>query len=834
MSSIEARARLRKEDDDDDGASPPWKKKAKSESPAASSSSTSKKQQQKQKQSSLLQFFGGNNIDIKKNNKSTTEPKTKTKADSSKEDPRRNQDTNDNKDDDDVIIPCYVPSDPKAEWSVVQNCMLVRSMKKEEPRTKAAAFDVDGTLLVWRTAGWPSKFEDYELWNLTVLDKLRELHDHQGYKLVFLSNQGAIRGAFTGKKATFVKSLLEWLAHRIINRPVHIVLSTNKKLGYHKPNPGMWQICEQHCNRGIPFNLEESFFVGDSVGDDDPQGGVDEKFAQNVSKLHATKEGTMPLLKFYTPTEYFGISNSDKRSSKQKVFLSSDYDAPPSMALQTRKALLGGYLQGPIMLLLAGVQGSGKSTFSEKLLCRRRQDQNGDGSVPHSDDHGGGVDTQDDTQRQGCAWVHLCQDTINKGKPGNREAVEKATRQAIRNGCSVIIDRMHLDKIQRKHFVDIAMELHVPVHILVFRPPKDVIAKRVLERSKHPGGVEGEKGMRMALASLSRLQMPTYHGGESFALITCLQQEAHVHQWSTFYRQVLHPIHKPITTNIELQRRASLSCGMSMPCLVLGTMNVGKRVACQVVSSALDLGWRAVDTAPTYKNEDVVGESLQASTKTPFVIVKVPKRVTQPAQVREELEASLEKLKIKKASLLLLHWPCDVIHAGTLKAVWEAMEQCVSDGMVRSIGVSNFSVDALRQLLPHCTIIPSVNQVERHPLLPQMELLDFCINQGIVVQAHTCLGQGKLLTHQVVVEVAKEAKLTPAQVLVQWNVRHGVSACCKAASKDHQEELLRPFHATESALRPEHMKALDDIKEQKRFVAPPFMMVPGAAYSWRT
>lgn len=699
-----------------------------------------------------------------------------------------------------LVIPTRVSPDPQARWKVVKNCMLVRSTK-EEPRTKAAAFDVDGTLLVWRIAGWPSQFQHYELWSTTIISKLQALHDQEGYKLVLFSNQGAIRSAHTGKKATFIKALFEWLA-QTINRPVHIVLSTDKKLGYHKPNAGMWEICEKHCNSGIPFEIEKSFFVGDSVAvEGDPQGGVDEQFAQNVGKLKGS------ILKFYPPTDYFGPSDSEKR--KRQGIL-ADYDAPPTRALEARKALLSGYLEGPILLILTGVQGSGKSTFCQQLVL--------------------GTEKDSGESEGGSAWVHLSQDTINKGKPGKREMVEAKTREALLDGCSVVVDRTHLDPAQRKYFVDIAKELKVPVHVLVFQTSKDIIAKRVRERTNHPGGVEGDKGVRVALMHMSKMVLPNYKD-EGFDLISCVKREDGVKRLSSLYSRIIHTQGKA-SSAITLERYCSLSCGTVMPTMALGMMDVGKRIAENVVSKAKELGWRAIDTAPTYNNEEQIGKALAKDAGDVFVIAKVPKRATQPEQVRDELEASLRKMRVKKAALLLLHWPCDVIEAGTLKTVWQAMEQCVADGKCQSIGVSNFNVDALRQLLPLCTILPAVNQVERHPLLPQMELLGFCLNEDIAVQAYSPLGHSKLLTHETIVQVAEQRELTPAQVLLEWNLQHGVSVVCKCAKEHHQKEVFG-IYDTKPSLSVEDMKILDGIKDKKRYVSPPFMLKPGNVYTWK-
>jgi hypothetical protein len=174
----------------------------------------------------------------------------------------------------------------------------------------------------------------------------------------------------------------------------------------------MWPVAIQILNKRQPFSVKDSFFVGDSADLNDAQGGVDLRFAQAVSKEH----GAGSALSFYSPTEYFGPSDAERRSQSK-----SAPPPPPKEALAARAALLGGYhAEEPIMLLLCGVQGSGKSTFCNLL-----------------------VDTE--TKH----WVHLSQDTINNGKPGKREKVEDESKAALQKGKSVVIDRMHLDQEQR-------------------------------------------------------------------------------------------------------------------------------------------------------------------------------------------------------------------------------------------------------------------------------------------------------------------------------------------------------------------------------------------------
>ena len=276
----------------------------------------------------------------------------------------------------------YRPSwESHFDQHVIVRKVKVKSKDKPLPSSpidsdpiKIAAFDVDGTLVNWTTPNgmWPSKLEHYELWSsITVIEKLRSLYDNDGYQLLLVSNQGGIQKAHTGKKATTFKSLIDWIAS-VIDRPIQVVVSTRTikkcpQTSYHKPTSKLWNVAKRLLySRGIgsgtPPNIDlaESFFVGDSADPDDDQGGVDFKFAQNVG------------IKFYTPTEYFGIGDLEKRERQGGGGNGGNSDAnlvpPPIHALQTRSSLLGGYLQGPILLILCGVQGSGKSTFCKQVF----------------------------------------------------------------------------------------------------------------------------------------------------------------------------------------------------------------------------------------------------------------------------------------------------------------------------------------------------------------------------------------------------------------------------------------------------------------------------------
>jgi DNA 3'-phosphatase len=698
------------------------------------------------------------------------------------------------------MVPKHVSPPRNVVWqSLHDDHILIRTPTKEKPRSKVAAFDLDGTLLVWSASFsgfWPNQLTHYELWSSTVPAKLRALYD-SGYKLLLISNQGGIQKAHKGKKATLVKAVMDWLAH-LVDRPVHAVMSTKSlkkapEASFHKPTPRMWQVAIDALNKRQDMDLAQSFFVGDSADPNDSQGGVDLRFAQAVGKKHAAGD-VSTVLKFYTPTDYFGPSDTERRQ-KKKTFQQNSESPPPKEALEARSALLGGYLdlqQGgrPVLLILCGAQGSGKSTFCKQLLGE--QERNND------DGH----------------WVHLSQDTINKGKPGKREKVEEEARAALERGHSVVVDRMHLDPEQRGYFVQVAKSAQVPAHVVLLNPPREVIAKRVRERINHPGKVQGDDGARRALQSVDKLVPPTY--SEDVQLINCASTTAGVSRLADLYKAIATKYSIP-----EPSTEVPLSDTLSIPSIALGTMGMGKKITKDAVLTAISAGIRAIDTAPTYKNEDRTGDALAEIDSEVFCIGKIPKTAIQPEDVRSELEATLEKLKRPFVHLLLLHWPCDVIASGTLADVWKEMEECCKEGKCKALGVCNFNANALATLLSNCSIPPAVNQVERHPLMAQMDLVDFCVRNNILIQAHTPLGQGKdeLLANETIIRIAKESSMSPAQVVLRWNLQQGVLVTPKCRSEDHAKELV----VSSQSLTPEHMKLLDSLDKNKRFVTPPFM-----------
>tara|TARA_B100000795_G_scaffold12683_1_gene8823 strand:+ start:625 stop:1878 length:1254 start_codon:yes stop_codon:yes gene_type:complete len=267
---------------------------------------------------------------------------------------------------------------------------------------------------------------------------------------------------------------------------------------------------EQELNGGEKIDLARSLFVGDAAGREGDFASSDRDFAINVG---AERGGT---LAFRTPEQAFGApSRASPAAAADPFGAAAAVEGPSAAALQTRVALLGGYARHPLLLVLCGPQGSGKSFFCAALLH----------AAP--------------------AWVHVSQDTINNGKPGPRDKVERAARAALEQGRSVVVDRMHLDAAQRAHFVEVARACGAPVHALVLHVPTAELQRRVRERTGHPGNVMGESGARMAAKSAAMLELPRHV--EGFAAVTRTHTERDAARACALYARLQPPVAAAVT-----------------------------------------------------------------------------------------------------------------------------------------------------------------------------------------------------------------------------------------------------------------------------------------------
>lgn len=266
-----------------------------------------------------------------------------------------------------------------------------------------------------------------------------------------------------------------------------------------------------------------------------------------------------------------------------------------------------------------------------------------------------------------------------------------------------------------------------------------------------------------------------------------------------------------------LQDTAELHNGVRMPRLGLGVWKVTEEGQVeQAIKDAVNAGYRSIDTAKIYGNEEGVGRAI-ADVSVPreelFITTKVWNAEQGYDSTLAAFEESRRKLGIEIIDLYLIHWPVK----GKYKETWRALEQLYKDGKVRAIGVCNFHVHHLEDLLQDAEIKPMVNQVEYHPLLAQTELRQFCQDQGIVLEAWSPLMQGNLDLPQLN-ELAVKYGKTPAQIVLRWDLQNGVITIPKSTNEKRIRENADVF---DFELSHEDMALIEGLNQNKRFGADP-------------
>ncbi|MGY4715562.1 aldo/keto reductase [Bacillus amyloliquefaciens] len=267
----------------------------------------------------------------------------------------------------------------------------------------------------------------------------------------------------------------------------------------------------------------------------------------------------------------------------------------------------------------------------------------------------------------------------------------------------------------------------------------------------------------------------------------------------------------------HLQAKATLHNGAEMPWFGIGVFKVEEGAELvNAVKTALVHGYRSVDTAAIYGNEEGVGEGIRQGLQEAglkrediFVTSKVWNADLGYEETLKAFDTSLEKLGLDYLDLYLIHWPVE----GKYIDAWRALETLYRDGRIKAIGVSNFQIHHLKHLMKETEIKPMINQVEYHPRLTQKELLAFCTEQGIQLEAWSPLMQGQLLDHPVLQEIAEKYGKSAAQVILRWDLQNGVITIPKSTKKHRIEENANVFDFELSA---DDMKRIDDLNENLR------------------
>jgi diketogulonate reductase-like aldo/keto reductase len=266
-------------------------------------------------------------------------------------------------------------------------------------------------------------------------------------------------------------------------------------------------------------------------------------------------------------------------------------------------------------------------------------------------------------------------------------------------------------------------------------------------------------------------------------------------------------------TGLHLGSTVTLRGGVEMPMLGLGVWQAAPGEATRrAVTAALAAGYRHVDTARAYRNEADVGAALRASglpRRDVFVTTKLWNSDHGYDPALRAIDASLAALGLEQVDLYLVHWPVEGLRGET----WRAMERILSDGKARAIGVSNYTVRHLDELLGQARVPPAVNQVEFSPFLNQRALLAHCRRHGIQLEAYGPLVRGHRMDHPVLARVAASRRRTPAQVLLRWGLQHGLVVIPKSV---HEERIRENAGLYDFALDAAEMGALDALDEGYR------------------
>lgn len=246
-----------------------------------------------------------------------------------------------------------------------------------------------------------------------------------------------------------------------------------------------------------------------------------------------------------------------------------------------------------------------------------------------------------------------------------------------------------------------------------------------------------------------------------------------------------------------------------MPLLGLGVYKTEDSEAETAINAAVKAGYRLIDTASVYKNEESVGKAIAKCgipRKDLFITSKVWNTAQRLGDIDGAFYRSLERLKLDYVDLYLIHWPVPGCYLGT----WQALEKILDSGRALSIGVSNFQIHHLEELKKVSGIIPAVNQIECHPLCYPKELIEYCESEGIQVQAYAPLARGTYFDNDVMCVLATKYARTPAQIGLRWAIQKGISVIPKSV---HPDRIASNGNIFDFTIEDEDMAIIDTLDE---------------------
>ncbi|WP_328424014.1 aldo/keto reductase [Micromonospora sp. NBC_00389] len=256
----------------------------------------------------------------------------------------------------------------------------------------------------------------------------------------------------------------------------------------------------------------------------------------------------------------------------------------------------------------------------------------------------------------------------------------------------------------------------------------------------------------------------------------------------------------------------SLNDGTTIPQLGFGVFQIEPKDTVAAVATALEVGYRHIDTAEMYGNEAEVGEAVRRSgldRGAVYITSKLNNGFHRPDDARRAFDSTLAALKMDYIDLFLIHWPLPTLYDGDFVSIWKVLEEFQRDGRARSIGVSNFQVPHLQRLAAEADVVPAVNQIEAHPYFGNEDVRAYGRKHNILTEAWSPIAQGMVLGDPTVVDIAEQLGRTPAQVVLRWHVQRGDIIFPKSVTPKRIEENIRIFDFELDGAAMERITTLD-------------------------
>lgn len=276
-----------------------------------------------------------------------------------------------------------------------------------------------------------------------------------------------------------------------------------------------------------------------------------------------------------------------------------------------------------------------------------------------------------------------------------------------------------------------------------------------------------------------------------------------------------------IGKELNINSKIKLNNGIEIPRLGLGTYRItSQKEVNRAIHSAFDCGYRLIDTASAYGNEREIGNAIKEypiDREEIFITTKLGNTDHGYEAALKAFDESLRKLNCDYIDLYLIHWPVK----GRIES-WKAMEKLLEQGKCKSIGVSNFMISHLEQLLQNTSVIPAVNQIEFNPFMYDTDVYNYCINKNIIVEAYTPITKDKRFSHKVIKQLSKKYEKTPAQIMLRWSLQKDVVVIPKSSNPKRIKENAEIF---DFEIEKEDMEKLDFLDEKLRSSPDPYNFI---------